>query len=56
MDASGHEKCELLREIRNEIGKIEIRGNDGYRVRAEAITILINAEWRIRGEQQSDDS
>lgn len=39
---------ELLRGIRNDIGKIEIRSNDGWRVRAEALTLLINAQHRSR--------
>lgn len=39
-----------LREIRRKIGDIEIRGNDGYRVRAEALVILLNAENAQRAD------
>lgn len=38
---------EELRQLRIRIGRIEVRSNDGWRVRAEALTILFNEDARL---------
>lgn len=42
------EVSELLRTIRNEIGQLDVCSNEGYRVRARALTVLFNAEAAVQ--------
>jgi hypothetical protein len=40
---------ERLRKIRSDIAQIDVSTNDGYKVRAAALTILFNAEHAVIG-------
>lgn len=41
------EVSELLREIRHEIGQLDVRSAEALRVRARALTVLLNASSKL---------